>query len=118
MAFTIMLALVLAASSAYAQIYFGTDKIITCKTYLDTIDTDPDIARAYNQWALGYVSGLNVTNFHTNKVDLLATHSKSDLLATIKAFCLGDASASKKSLKEAVDYYWDTLSIPKEHDAE
>jgi len=118
MAFTIMLAVVMAASSAYAQTYLTTDNNITCGAYLDTIDADPDIARAYNQWAFGYVSGLNASNFHINKVDLLVTQSKSDLLVIIKAFCLGDESASKKSLKEAVDYYWGTLSNPKQQDAE
>jgi len=118
MAFTIILAVVMAASSAYAQTYLGADNNITCKMYLDTIDADPDIARAYNQWAFGYVSGLNSSNFRTNKVDLLATHTKSDLLVIIKAFCLGDESALKKSLKEAVDYFWGTLSDAKQQDSE
>jgi hypothetical protein len=119
MPFTIIiLAVVMAASTAYGQTYLGADNNITCKMYLDTIDADPDIARAYNQWAFGYVSGLNASNFHTNKVDLLDTHTKSDLLVIIKAFCLGDESALKKSLKEAVDYFWGTLSNPKQQDAE
>ncbi len=115
---TIMIALVMTASAAYAQTFFGTDTMITCQTYLHTKDTDPEIAGAYDLWALGYVSGLNVSNYHTKKVDLLNTHSRSDVLIYIKAFCLGDKSASKKSLKEAVDKYWDTVSNPNQGDAE
>ncbi len=110
---SILIALVMTASAAYAQTYFATDTPVTCETYLHTKDMDPEIAGAYDLWAFGYVSGLNVSNYHTKKVDLLNSQTRPDLLKFVKVYC-SDASASKKTLKEAVDKYWDSLSNPKQ----
>jgi hypothetical protein len=110
---TILIALIATASTAHAQTYFGSaNTVLTCQTYLQTKDTDPEIGGAYDLWAFGYVSGLNVTNYHIKKVDLLNSQTKPDLLRFIKTFC-SDSSASSKLLKDAVDSYWDRLSNPK-----
>jgi|GEM_PF-5095014 len=108
----ILIALVMTISAADAQTYFASDTPVTCETYLHMKDMDPEISGAYDLWAFGYVSGLNVSNYHTKKGDLLSSQTRSDLLKSIKAYC-SDASAAKKTLKDAVDKYWDTLSNPK-----
>jgi hypothetical protein len=110
MMFIILIALILPASATYAQTYFSsTDTLVTCQKYLYMKESAPDIAGAYDLWVFGYVSGLNISNYHTKKVDLLSAQTTSDLLRAIKAFCSVEPT-SKKTLKEAVDNYWGALS--------
>ena len=109
----LVIAPIVPTSAAYAQTYFASDTTVTCETYLHTKDSDPEISGAYDLWAFGYMSGLNVSNYHLKKVDLLSNHTRPDILRFIKTYCSVE-SASKKTLKEVVDKYWDTLSSPKQ----
>jgi len=109
----LVIAPIATTSAAYAQTYFASDTTVTCETYLHTKDSDPEISGAYDLWAFGYVSGLNVSNYYLKKVDLLSNHTRPEILRFIKTYC-SDESASKKTLKEAVEKYWDTLSGPRQ----
>jgi hypothetical protein len=89
-------------NTAHANTQLGAG-LAQCSQYVQFMQQTPELSRAIDSWALGYLSGVNFI-IHTSKnIDLLADQNSEKIISFIQGYCKASPS---KTVTEAANQYW------------
>ena len=89
-------------NTAYANTQLGVG-LTRCSQYVQFMQQAPEISRAIDSWALGYLSGVNFIIYTSKNIDLLADKNSEGIISFIQGYCRASPS---KSVTEAANQYW------------
>ena len=87
-------------SGANTQLGLGLTK---CGQFNAVQTQAPDIARAFDAWITGYVSGVNFVIHSTKGLDLLAQESGEKATSFVKGYCSANPN---RTVTEGANEYW------------
>ena len=97
---TLSLLTITSPASGNTQLGLGLTK---CAQFNAIQSQAPEIARAFDAWITGYVSGVNFIVYTTKGIDLLAQESSEKVSAFVKGYC---SINPNRSLTEGANEYW------------